>query len=317
MPPRIQRPKSRLRLAGATTAVVRRGGPEQLISDLASVQHGVVARRQLLDGGLSVGQIRSRLSHGMLMPVHSGVYAVGHLALTSRSRWMAAVLAGGDQAYLSHLSAANLWRIGNFAGPVEILRPANRAPIPRLKTHRTRSLQDHEKTVVDGIPVTSVARTLVDLASVVPAKTLDDCISAARRRRLLNWIEIRAILERAPNRKGTAGLKQSLLIFERSRTITRSELETRFLRLCDEADLPMPEVDVPLGNRVLDFLWRSERVIVEVDGFGFHHHRFNEDRIRDLDHLVAGYRTVRVTYSMIETDRAGLIESLRSILERP
>jgi hypothetical protein len=156
----------------------------------------------------------------------------------------------------------------------------------------------------------------VDLASVVSARVLDDCVSAARRQKLLDCREVRATLEHVPNRKGSGQLKRSMLLFERSRAATRSELETRFLKLCAEAELPLPEVDVRLGNRVLDFLWRAEKLIVEVDGFGSHHHRFDEDRIRDLDHLVAGYQTVRVTYLMIEEDPAGLVESLRRIFSR-
>ncbi len=154
----------------------------------------------------------------------------------------------------------------------------------------------------------------MDLAAEATPRYLDDRLSAARRLGLLDVEAMRSVLGRMKKRKGASELSRLLRMYEQSTSATRSELETRFLRLCTVADLPLPEVDVSLGNKVVDFLWREQRLIVEVDGFGFHHHRFDEDRIRDLGQLVNGYRTVRVTHRMMEDSPGRLVASLRRLL---
>lgn len=278
-------------------------------------QHGIVSRAQLIEIGLTRSRIQRAVGTGYLIRIYPGVYAVGHCALTVRSRWMAAVLVGGDQAVLSHGSAASAWGLCRPLRPVEVVRPGGRHSCPGLVIRRVNNLPEPDRGVVHGIPVTSPSRTLIDIAGRSSPRVLDDRISALRRLGLLGWDDLKDTLERNPRRKGSVELKSRIGLLMESSASTRSELETRFLRLCDENGLPRPEVDVALGSRIVDFLWRPQRLIAEVDGFRFHHHRFDEDRIRDLGHLVDGYRTVRVTYQMMESAPGRLVESLRVLLE--
>lgn len=283
------------------------------IATLAARQHGVVSRTQLRALGIGRHQVQGRLAAGHLIRLHRGVYAVGHDALTYRARLMAASLAAGPEALISHRSAAALWGIGTPRFPIEISRPGP-GRYPGLRVYRIRTLGRDEVLHFGAIPATSVARTLLDLCSVLSVRELDDCFSTVRRLSLLDPAAVRASLALVPNRKGTARLRRFLDSLEGAQRATRSELESRFLQLCDRAGIPRPEVDVPLGGRVIDFLWRRQALIAEVDGFSFHHHRFDEDRRRDLEHLVAGYRTIRITYRMIEEDPRGLADSIKRLL---
>ena len=229
---------------------------------------------------------------------------------------MAAVLFAGNGAVLSHRSAAALWDLIPDRSLVEVTRQARTTSLPGLRIRSTSCLPRGHCTVRDGIPVTTPARTLVDLATVEPRGLIDDRISAARRHRIFDPTEIHDVLGQCPSRRGARDLKKRLELFEESEIATRSELETRFLRICAEAGLPLPEVDVKIGSTYADFLWPPQRLIVEVDGFRFHHHRFDEDRERDLGRLTNGYRTVRVTHRMMKKDPGRLMESLRQLIEK-
>jgi hypothetical protein len=284
------------------------------VAKVASKQHGVASMPQLIAAGWSRNQVQRRIQDGYLTRLHQGVYAVGHVALTQNSRWMAAVLFAGRDAVLSHRSAAALWKLAPCRSPVEVTRQARTTPVPGLKVHRTKWLPENHRTVCEGIPVTTPARTLADLASVERLSLIDDRISAARRERIFNPAQTREVLRQIPSRRGVRALREKLDLFDEIQGTTRSELETRFLRLCCEADLPLPEVDVQIGSTFADFLWREKRLIVEVDGFRFHHHRFDEDRERDLGRLTNGYRTVRVTHRMIRESPGRLMESLRRLV---
>ncbi len=280
----------------------------------ASCQHGVISRAQLLEMGLSRNQIQRRIHSGYLLRLHPGVYAVGHCSLTARSRWMAAVLLGGSGAALSHRSAAALWGLSQPCSPIEVVRTGRTLRCHGLTIHRTTVSLDSDRTLVDGIPVTTVARTLIDLAAGATPRYLDDRLSAARRLGLLDLKAMSSALVRLENRTGAPELSRLLRMYEQSNSVTRSELETRFLRLCGGAGLALPETDVTIGGRIVDFLWRRQRLIVEVDSVEFHRHRFDEDRTRDLGHLVNGYRTIRVTYQMMESAPGRLVASLRKLL---
>jgi very-short-patch-repair endonuclease len=164
--------------------------------------------------------------------------------------------------------------------------------------------------------VTTPARTLVDLAGCLSARELDDHLSAARRLGFIDPEKIRLVLGDLPGRRGRLRLEKQIRLFEEAQGVTRSELETRFLRLCLDGGLPLPEADVPIASTTVDFYWHEQRLIVEVDSRAFHTDRFDEDRIRDLAHLVNGYRTVRVTHVMMERAPGRLIESLRRLLKQ-
>jgi hypothetical protein len=221
------------------------------------------------------------------------VYAVGHPGLSPEGRWLAAVLACGAGAVLSHQSAAALWD----------LRPTSRAAIDvtapsrhrrrGVDLHRSRCLAPEQRTERSQIPCTTVARTLVDLAGVLERTGIEGAWRRAEMLALLDVHAVKSALEPSRGRRG-AGVIRSLLAESGVDEITRSELEERFLALCDHASLPRPEVNTRIdangANYEVDFLWRAQRLVAETDGWGPHHTRdaFETDRRRDAALLVAG-----------------------------
>jgi hypothetical protein len=286
------------------------------VAEVATRQHGVVSRAQLREIGWSRSQIQRRIESGYLRRLHHGIYAVGHASLSMRSKWMAAVLFAGPTAVLSHRSAAALWGLSSISdGSVEVSRSTGgHFSDPVLTIHRAGTLPARDRTRRDRIPITTPARTLVDLASSLSDRELDDHLSAARRLGRFDPKKIKRVIADRPNRPGGRRIAERIGLFERSQGITRSELETRFLRLCSDAGLPLPRADVAIGSEFVDFHWHEHRLIVEVDSRAFHVHQFDEDRSRDLAHLVNGYRTVRVTHAIMEQAPGRLVESLRRLL---
>jgi very-short-patch-repair endonuclease len=277
---------------------VRPHGGSQLRTDaelaaLAARQHGVVARRQLVEIGLTNRRIDRRLAIGRLHAIHRGVFAVGHTRLSREGRWMAAVLAAGVDAALSHRSAAALWGIrATGRARIDVTAPRRMHSRAGVQMHFA-ALADDEVAVHDGIPVTSPARTLMDLAAVLPRDRLERAINEAERLRL----DVGGARSAAP-------------------AITRSELEDRFLSLLEVHDLPAPEVNVALrlGDDWIevDCLWRTPRLIVELDGFDAHGTRaaFERDRARDRRLQAAGWRVARVTWRQLNHDLADELRCL-------
>jgi hypothetical protein len=229
---------------------------------LAGRQHGVVARRQLLQLGFGRRAIDRRIAQGRLHPLHLGVYAVGHRVLSQRGRWMAAVLACGPDAVLSHQSAAALWCIRHTAkARVDVTAPRALRPRPGIHPH-CAALPTDEVTAHDSIPTTTPDRTLLDLAAVVPRQTLERALDEAEVLRLPGPA---ALLDRYPRRRGAANLR-SLLLTARSPTPTRTELENRFRSFVDDHGLPRPEINTMIEGYEVDAAWREARLIVEVEG---------------------------------------------------
>lgn len=282
--------------------------------ELASRQHGIVCRRQLMGHGLTVAEVRSRVEAKMLIRLYPGTYALGHRALTARSRWMAAVLFAGPTAVLSHRSAAALFGIIDSARTIEVTRKSGVLIRPGLTIHSTRNLRTEERVLIDRIPVASPTRTLIDLAGIESSRHLDDRLSAASRLGLLDCAAVRNGLDRVPNSKGPSEPRRLLGLYDRFTRPNRSELENRFLRLCLDSGLPLPEADVRIGSYYADLLWRKQCLIAEIDSRGFHLHRLEEDRIRDIVTLTKGYRTIRVTNRLMETDPSGLVDWIRALL---
>ena len=285
-------------------------GRELAIARLAARQHGVVARRQLLDMGLTPRAIEYRLSIGRLHVIYRGVYAVGHTHVLGRGKWMAAVLACEQGAVLSHRSGADLWGFLDAASPrVDVSATGRRGAVsPRIRHHRLRHLRTEDTTRLDGIPVTTVARTLFDLAEVIDQTALEGAFEAAERMELLDLRAVLLTCQRNPGRRAHKRL-QSLLPNLTSPEPTRSELERRFRRVCRLADVPLPQVNVPVEGYEVDAFWPAARLVVELDGWGFHKTRgaFERDRARDAALLVAGYRVVRATYRQLRDEPAGLV----------
>jgi very-short-patch-repair endonuclease len=286
------------------------------IAQLAGRQHGVVARRQILELGVGRRAVERRLERGRLHIVHRGVYAVGHRALTRHGRWMAAVLAAGPGAVLSHHSAAAL------AG----IRPTSRSRIdvtvPRT-LHATRTLRPHravlepdEITTVHGIPTTTPARTLLDLAAALDLRQLERAMNETEVFRLTSPTSLEHLLDRYPGRRGTANLRALL---RTARSSTRSELEAGFLTFVDDSRLPRADTNIVIEGMEVDAAWREQAVIVELDGYTFHGTRdaFERDRRRDRHLTANGWRVLRITSRDLEDRPLELATQLRALLSMP
>jgi very-short-patch-repair endonuclease len=257
--------------------------------------------------GVLPSGISDRVTAGRLHRIHRGVYAAGHPNIGNEGRWMAAVLACGDDAVLSHRSAAALWRVlpqgrgvpaagtsgSSREGVIEVTVPGSggRAIRSGIKVHRSQTLQPGDRTIRDGIPVTNPMRTLEDLRRTLPREKFAAALRQAEFLRLPIGDRL------SPDR-------------------TRSELEARFLAVCRRHRLPQPEVNVRVDRFLVDFLWRAQRLIVELDGWESHRTRsaFEEDRARDARLKVLGYEVLRFTWRQVENDAVGMARSVRALI---
>lgn len=295
------------------------GEPDGVIARLAEQQHGVVCRRQLRDLGLSDAWIEGRCRRGSLYSLHRGVYAVGHRVLSIESRWIAAVLASGSGAVLSHRPAGQLWRIlPRFPVTPEVIRPTNFKPRPDLVAHHL-VLPADEIEEVRGIPVTSAARTLFDLAAVLKPRQMERAWNEAEVRRLTSVVSVPQLLERYPGRPGAPALR-ALLASDEPGGVTHRGLEERFLTVLDAHGLPRPHLNADLvvaGRQFeIDCLWRPQRVAVELDSRAVHatDRAFQRDRSRDRILQAAGWRTARVTWRHLDEEEAAIVADLRRLL---
>lgn len=293
------------------------------IAALAAVQHGVVSRAQLQALGVGRGAIGHRLANGRLHRVHVGVYAVGHPVLGANGRWQAAVLATGPGSALSHRSSAALSGLRPTARTnVDVTTPRGRHARPGIDVHRPLQLDPADVTAVDGIPCTTVARTLLDLGAVVDRRGVERACDQAEVLGLFDAAAIEATLSRAPGVPGTGVLRAVLDAHLIGTTLTRSELEERFLALCRSARVPQPLLNEPVVLRdgrsvIVDALWRSPYALVaEIDGFGTHGTRmaFEADRARDAELLLAGLRVVRFTRRRVVGDARAVGATLHALL---
>lgn len=288
------------------------------LAELGAAQHGVVATWQLLVLGFSRREIHRRVASGRLHSIHRGVYAVGHTKLTLRGRWMAAVLACGKDAALSHRDAAALHNLLDAGvGLIHVTAPG-RSHHRRVgvRVHNPRSLHPDDVTVIDGIPVTSVARTLLDVAETEPLRRLERAYEAAERERTLEMRKVHELLVRSRGHRGARPLTTLIERFTEPPPHTRSKLERRFFRLCKQAGVPLPAVNVSVKGHEVDMLWREHKVIVELDSCGFHRTRaaFERDRRRDVELQLAGYRVLRFTWRRLAEEPEVLVEAIRTAL---
>jgi predicted transcriptional regulator of viral defense system len=290
----------------------------QALAELATRQHGVVSRRQLEEAGWGRSAIGRLVEKGHLHRLHRGVFAVGHRVLTPRGRWLAAVLAAGDGGVLFRRSAAARWGLGPDPLTAEIAVPRRLRGQPRLRFLH-RFLAADETTIRDGIPVTTVARTLLDLAAVLPRDRLERALNEAEYRRYADAPSLSELLERHRGARGTASLRAILGRRQLGESITRSELEDRFLSLIDRAHLPPPQVNAPLrvADRWIeaDCAWPGKRLVVELDGRAAHSTTgaFERDRARDRQLQAAGWRVIRITWRQLHDDPEAVIADLRCL----
>ena len=262
------------------------------ITKLAARQHGIVTTAQLLDAGVGRTATARRVARGWLVPLHRGVYQVGPVA-ARYGREMAAVLACGDGALLSHHSAAAIWGIRPaHRGDVHVtVRGHARRSRPGLRVHRTLSLK---AAVKDGLPLTTPAQTLQDLARQLPSHELD---RAREQAHILGLV----IPDGAPHPE-----------------FTRSEGERRLRALCQAAQLPPPNMNARVGGYEVDAYWPAQRLIVEIDGYDYHGTRqaFERDRRKDAALVTAGYRVVRITWRRLRYESYAVAAEL-AVLLRP
>jgi hypothetical protein len=280
------------------------------MTELAQRQHGVIALWQLVDAGMTRGWIDLRLARRRLHPVHRGVYAVGHPVLTQEGRWMAAVLACGRDAVLSHRSAAAHWRLlpASASAWTHVTIAGRRGLRRRTGMIIHRPAASVDATVHDGIPVTTVEQTLLDLAATVDRHTAKQAVGAAERVGL--WL---------PDRAVPAGRNGAPLLRELAGTgtaPTRSALEARFLVLCEEHGIEVPEVNQWLAGCEVDFVWRARRVVVETDGGETHDGRvaFERDREKDARLTLAGFRVQRFAWRQVMEDGERTAAVVRRLL---
>jgi very-short-patch-repair endonuclease len=297
-----------------------RSGPEreQALSALADRQYGVVSQSQLAALGLGKRTIARWSANGRLHQRHrGGAYAVGRRSVVQRGTWLAAVLACGEGAVLSHASAAALWELVPARALVDVTSPRGNQGRQRwhgARLHRCRLGLD-ETTSRDRIPVTSVARTLFDYAEVADFQRLEKAWEEADRLKRLRLAEVELVCERGYGRRALKPIRR-LLAEARAVTRTRSPLEDRFQRFCRLYDLPPHHTNVEVLGKEVDVLWPAAKLIAELDSWEFHSHRaaFQRDRARDTSLLVAGYRTIRVTHDRLDQEAATLAAEIRELL---
>jgi hypothetical protein len=286
---------------------------DQKLARIASGGHGVVTRTQLLSAGVTARQIRRRVESGNLIPVHRGVYRVGHRAPRVEACYLAAVLAGGEGALLSGLAAAHLLGLvkGTAPRPEVITRSERR--IEGVTTHRSRLLNAQDATRVQGIPVTTVPRTLVDIASVQSVDALARACHEAGVRYGTTPKAVDAVLARRPS---TPGGKKLRRVLHGDVHVTLSTLEARFLELLIDAGLPLPETNRPAGGRRVDCRWPEQRLTVELDGYQFHNsrHSWELDRLREREARARGDEFRRYTYGDVFERPALMLAELVSLI---
>ena len=296
----------------------------ELILEIASRQHGVVSREQLLEAGLGSSLIQERLAARRLIHLYRGTYAAGNTEISQRAWWTAAVLAGGPCAALSHRSAAALWGVLPTPNDVEILRSsspdkpnsklARMGKRPQLTIHRSRTSGPDEYETRDGIRVTSVARTILDISPGLSTRRLESVITEGER---LHIVRIKPLKEAAMRGRGWPGsrkLREVLDGWDPRSLDARSDLELAFVAMCREYGLDLPELNVWVAGFLVDGFWPTQKFVVELDSH--RHHRSTWQFNRDLQHTIAieeaGYRVIRLNWLMVTRDA----EETASILKR-
>lgn len=293
---------------------------------LARSQHWVITRAQLLELGLGSEAIRHRLRTGRLRPVMRGVYAVGRLAIDSHGRWMAAVLACGPHALLSHHSAAALMGIRpEMPGPIDVVVPDHVARRrPGIRVHR-RAAGDSPNGApgrwptsgfFDEIPVTGPVSTLVDLAMCISRAELEAAINEADHRDLIDPESLREALDSIPARSGVARLRR--LLDRDTFVLTDTRLEQLFLPLAHAAGLPLPQTQVWLNEYRVDFFWPALRLVVEADSLRYHRTPAKQaaDNRRDQAHIAAGLMPLRFTHWQVRYEPAHVRKMLAVAAQR-
>jgi len=289
--------------------------PDEILARLASRSAGVVSRAELLAAGVSPGGIERRLRRGSLIRVHRGVYRVGHRAPSPEARCFAAVKACGDGAVVSGLSAAHLWGLVKRApDQVEVSTPTERR-VPGVRARRSRRLDRRDVTTCRGLAVTTVPRTLVDLAAALEE---DDLALACHEAGVLYRTtprQVKEALERSSRPPGAGLLRR---VIDGDVPVTLSKLEREFLRLVTEAGLPPPQTNRRVSGRRVDCRWPAHRLTVELDSYRYHNsrHAWKHDRVREREARGRGDELVRFTWEDVTETPSAMLADLADQLRR-
>ncbi len=296
-----------------------RGRGDAEVARIAELQRGIIARAQLLAAGISAAGIKHRLQGRRLHVVHPGVYVVGRPRLEPLAGCTAAVIHLRGQGVLSHVSAARIWQLTEAPElPVEVITRATGAKTrPGIVVHRSRTLGEIDIQRCDRLPVTSPARTLVDLASTLDPDELEAAYAIACRRGLVDRSQVVSAIARASLSRGVATLR-ALLDRDGSPMLSRSGYEHKLIALLRRAELPAPEVNASVLGMEVDLLWREQQLVVEFDGFGFHASRaaFERDRLRDQRLVAAGFRVIRITARQLDQHPEAVLARIAAALAR-
>jgi very-short-patch-repair endonuclease len=295
------------------------GWPEREIGEVAARQRGLITRPQLTVLGLSRAAIDHAVARGRLHRRHHAVYSlVPFPALPPLAAELAAVLACGKCALLSHHSAAAMWGFRrSFNGLIHITAIGSDAgrDRPGIRAHRVSSLDPRDIRRHQGIPITSPARALLDIAPDLSDRELERALDEALIKRLTSHAAINAVLGAYPHRRGVARLRD-IADPGRPTTDTRSGGEEALLALLRKTDIPAPELNARVGHYTADFVWREQKVIVELDGYDYHRGRaaFERDHERDAEHQRMGYLVIRVTGRQLAREPEAILVRIATAL---
>jgi very-short-patch-repair endonuclease len=298
--------------------------PNDVIRRLAFRQHGVVTRLQLLAAGVSAHVLDRRIRSGYLVAIYRGVYRLADREPDLWTLATAAILAtrGASDATVavSHFAAAALWDFPCWENPerMEVIGVTPRR-VSGVRVHRVQTLGKDDVVFRRGVAVTSAARTVFDLASVLPVRELEQALAAAEDRARRCRSEIRELLRRYPHRRGSAQLRRLLATLEATRSkpcLLRSKAEALARDLIEAAGLPRYKTNRRVAGYEVDFIWAAHRVILEVDGLEFHGstEAFHRDRDRDRTLVAAGYQVVRLSWRQLTKEREASLAALCSAL---
>jgi very-short-patch-repair endonuclease len=287
---------------------------EEMIARLASRSHGVVTRAELFAIGVTNREIARRLENGSLIRVHRAVFRVGHEAPSLWASYLAAVRACGDRALLSGCAAAYLLGVtkGRISPPPEVTAPTERR-VRGVRTRRSRNLVPEDGMTWQGIPVTTVARTIVDLAGSLSVDALARACHEAGVLHGTTPSQVEEVLARRPSAPGARKLR---LVMWGEVNVTLSKLESRFIELLRDAGLPLPMTNRRVGRRRVDCRWADPPLTVELDGYRYHHsrHAWEQDRRREREARARGDEFRRYTYGDVFEDARYMLDELRRLL---
>jgi very-short-patch-repair endonuclease len=290
---------------------------DRRIAELAARQHNVIDTRDLRALGADRSAVARRVADRRLRRLHRGVYAVGRV--DQKGRWLAAVRAVGTDAVLSHRDAAALHGLRRCDRRlVEVTTTSHLRSRPGIAVHQARVLDPRDRNTIAGIPVTSIPRTLLDLAAVVDRIPLRRAFEEAERLRVLDTRALQDLLDRSNGHRGVSALGALLAHDPAPTTESKSELEARFMDVIRDHDLPVPQLNVLVEGHLVDAYWPAARLVIELQGYQFHSHRtaFERDHAKLARLKLAGFETLAFTSRQVTMERAATARVIATLLAR-